>query len=329
VKPMRRWLVQMSWVALLGGCSRVAPPTPPATPAPTQRPALTQRPTPTQPPAPTEAELQAALARDVGDVRAYEGLARLYYERSRTQRSYVLLARQVLVQGFAALARTGATSSDLLTTRGLLELADDRTDRAMTDFLAAVAVDHRDLRAQAALAATALRIRDFERAQPAFAFVVASSRGQRDPTAWMGLAMAEQGRGQFMAAEQALRRAAELAPSDPRPHFYLGRLTAHRARRDGTGEESAVMAHFNRARALAGGDARFADLVAEIEQRDHGRIFCICYYPVRNFCGTQEEHDAWLMEKRLTKAEEDAFRSRLLELERKAAADGADTDHSQ
>lgn len=318
---MRRWLVRISCVALLGGCSRVAPPVPPTSPASLVTPAPLATPAPTPPSAPTEAELQAALARDVGDVRAYEDLARLYYERSLTQRSYVLLARQVLAQGFAALARTGATSSDLLTTRALLELADDRTDRAMTDLLAAVAVDDHDLRAQAALAATALRIRDFERAQPAFAFVVTSDHGQRDPTAWMGLAMAEQGRGRFAAAEQALRRAAELAPGDPRPHFYLGRLTAHRARRDGTRDEQAVMAHFDRARVLAGSDARFADLVAEIDERVHGRIICICYYPVRNFCGTQAEHDALFIEPRLTKAEEDAERERLLELERKAAAD--------
>jgi tetratricopeptide (TPR) repeat protein len=301
---MRRWLVRVWCVALLGGCSRVSPtpPAPPTTPTlttPTPAPSPTHRP-------PTETELQAALARDIGDVRAYEELARLYYERSLTQPSYALLARLVLAQGFAALARTGATSSDLLTTRGLLALEVGRTDRAMTDFVAAVAVDDRDLRAQAALAATALKIRDFERAQPAFAFVVTSAQGQRDPTAWIGLAMAEQGRGQFSAAEQALRRAAELSPADPRPHFYLGLLAAHRFRRGDAREQTGSAPHFARARELAGSDARYADIVAQLDERDRRereRVFCICYGRV-TYCGTQAQHDAWLGEETPTVADE-------------------------
>lgn len=257
---MSRALVWACSALLLVGCSRAA-----LSPAPTAPPIAAAAPPPSArtPAPPSEAELQDALAADIHDAAAYEALARLYYERSLREPAWQLLARRVIAQGLAALARDGRVSPDLLTTRGLLALQDGRTDRALGDFTVA-ARQGGDLRTQAALAATALQIRDYRRARPAFAFVVASAQGRGDMTAWMGLGMAEEGIHRYPEARAAFERASLLAPADPRPHYQLGML-ALRAREDPWSRPDIADRHLIRARELAAADPRFAAVTAQLD----------------------------------------------------------------
>lgn len=245
--------------------------------------------------APGEEELQAALARDVRDASAYEGLARLYYDRSLSQKSYAILARQVIAQGLAVLSREGRTSADLLATRGLLALAEGRVDRALEDLAAAVAIAPGHLRAQAALGAAALKLRDYARARAAFAAIVEAPGGAEDFTAWFQLGASEQGLAHFDIAGRAYRRAAELAPADPRPHYALALLETRRAMvTDTDRDEDATYTSFLRARDLAGDDPRFAELRALAETGMAGRLIFVCHYPVGTFHGTQAEYEVWL-----------------------------------
>lgn len=307
-------------------------PDPMATPAAPPRVAVTTVEPPTPPPG--EAELQEALARDPRDASAYEGLARRYFERSLSQKSYAILARQVIEQGLAALAREGRTSADLLATRGLIALHEGRVDRALADLEAAVAIAPAHLRAQAARGAVALRIRDFARAQTAFQAIVDAPGGRADVEAWLGLGVAEDGLDHFDEAARAFERASKVAPGDPRPHFALARLATRRASLTGTPrDEDATYAAFNRAHALAGDDPRFAELRALAGEGMDARRFTACYYPIGGFHGTEEEHRAWLevaaedYRIRHTKpADLERERRRLLELERKAALGGAAED---
>lgn len=324
---MRRGALGVACWIVAAACHRAETP---RSPEPAAAPAVSvrsARPTesttrPTRPP--DEADWQAALARDVRDASAYEGLAQLYFERSLSQRTHVILARQVIAQGLAVLAREGRTSADLLTTRGLLAMMEGRVDRGIEDLAAAVAIDPGHLRAQVALGAAALRLRDFSRAEAAYRAVVEAPGGDADAIAWLALGAAEQGQGRVDAAERTFRRAVELAPADPRPHYALARLATVKAAITGTErDEDATYASFRRARDLAGEDPRFAELRALAEEGMKGRRFLVCHYPVGTFYGTEEEYQAWLhLLRSAPRATDRAERMRLLQLEAEAAAAG-------
>lgn len=166
-----------------------------------------------------EEELQAALARDVRDIAAHAELARLYLEYSKDRPNYAILARQVIAQASALMARSGEQSADLLTTRGLLDLAEHHPDEAMVSLAAAVEVDPQHRRSLRALGETALLLRDDAQARDAFQALALLRTG--DAGAWLQLAIAERRLGNAAAADRALRRAQELAPADPRPQLGL------------------------------------------------------------------------------------------------------------
>ncbi len=323
-----RGVVGAGVVAVLAvGCARPGPAT--TTPGPVAAPvAVAAAPAePVRPvaAAPTEAELQEALARDVRDARAHEALARMYYERSLSQSSYAILARQVVAQGLAVLERDGRTSASLLTTRGLLELADGRPDRALQDFAAAVAIDPGDLRAQEALGGVAMKVRDYARARAAYAAIVAA-RGDDDLAAMAALGAAEVGLGDFDAAEAAFRRAAARAPGDPWAHYRLALALRLRLVRDG-GNEEAFDREIRKAWELAGEDPRYAEVRRLAEERGATYVFA-CIYPIGTYYGTQEGYEAWRawilateaakVERRRSGQTEEEDRKRLLELERQA-----------
>lgn len=321
-------VVAAAWIAV-AACHRADPPRAPepaATPAGPATIATTPIAPPTLPPG--EAELQAALARDVRDASAYEGLARLYYDRSLSQSTYAILARQVIAQGLAVLQREGRTSADLLATRGLLELREGRVDRAIDDLSAAAAIDAGNVRAQAALGAAALRLRDYPRAAAALRAVVEAPGGDHDVVPWLQLGVALQELGRFDEAGRVLRRAAAIAPVDPRPHYALAVFESRKALilnidRD----EDATYEAFRRAHTLAGDDPRFADLRARAQEGMDGRRFMVCHYPVATFYGTQAEYEVWLrllaLERPRDPKAEEAERRRLLELERDALVNPA------
>ncbi len=299
----------------------------------------------------TEAELQEALALDVRDAGAYEGLARLYYERSKTRPSYAILARQVIAQGTAMLAREGQTSADLLATRGLLVLDAGRPDLALRDLIAAVELDPGNLRAQAALGRLALAVNDEPRARAAFQAIVGTPEGQEDAAAWRGLALLEvrvalrEYRSEALdAAQAALRRAAEAAPLDPRIQYELARLADFRAdaaldNKIPTDTES--QRYYRRFMALAGDDPRFAAEREVALARIAAPKYWSCSYPIGTFWGTEQEHrdfderhaGAAAAERAMAAeqaARQAAERERMLELERKAlAAEAAETLSAQ
>lgn len=336
---MRARIVATACWLIAAGCRQVDPPRAPGPVAPPAAPTTIAKATVTPPPPPLrEDELQAALARDLRDASAYEGLARLYFERSLDQRSYAILARQVIAQGLAVLARDGRTSADLLATRGLITLSEGRVDRALEDLAAAVAIDPAHPRALAALGAAALTLRDFSRAQAAFAAIVATPAGAHDFAAWFHLGASEQGLEHFDAAERAYRRAAEVAPADPRPHYALAQLFTRRAARSDTErDEEATHASFRRARDLAGDDPRFAELRALAEEGIAGRRFLVCHYPVGTFYGTEAEYEVWKRgldgRSRLQRLEalaaEDAAREHMLRAEEAALQAAAEAERAR
>lgn len=209
-------------------------------------------------------ELQAALAADLDDLSAWEELAWLYFERSRTQPSYVVLVRQVLAQADEAQARVGRDSADLHATRGLLGLREGRLDVAVAHLEVAVHLDPGHLRAQFAIGEAALRMQDLARAQAAFQAIVAASAGQTDVEAWLSLGAVEARRGRLAEAEVAYAAALKLAPREPRVHFNVAGLQVRRLRK-ATGKPAddlalQVLASVGRVLAFTDGEARHAGL---------------------------------------------------------------------
>lgn len=216
------WLV----AGVLTGCH--APPVQvPAQPvaAPTEPP-VAEEPVPkdTSPAPRDERALQEAIARDLGDARAWEGLAWLYYLRSADEPGYALLAGQVVAQGLATLARRGTTSADLQVTRGLLALAAGRPDAARRDVEAALVLAPHHPRALLLVGQLALTTHDYARAWQALELLAALRSGRGEPEVWLALGVAERGLGRLEAARAAYDRAIQLAPADPRPRFNLGLL---------------------------------------------------------------------------------------------------------
>lgn len=186
----------------------------------------------TSPKPPDEAALQAAIARDLGDARAWEGLAWAYYQRSAEEPGYGLLAGQVVAQGLAALARSGRTSADLVVTRGLLALAEGRPDAARRDLEAALVLAPHHKRALLTVGQLALATRDHARARRALELLADLRSGRTDPEVWLALGAAEWGLKDTAAAEAAYQQATLLAPEDPRPHYNLGLLYFRRGELD-------------------------------------------------------------------------------------------------
>jgi tetratricopeptide (TPR) repeat protein len=172
-----------------------------------------------------ERMVQAVLARDSDNQRAYENLARLYYERGRVEDpSYRLLAELVVTQGQRVLDRAGQASAEFENLRGLLSLLADDPARAIRAFQRAVEIDPEHGDAHRNLALVAIRLRDFDRAKRSLDRVLAQPEVAADVEVWLALGVAQRGLGDLDAAAAAYRRAIEIAPDDPRPWFNLGVL---------------------------------------------------------------------------------------------------------
>lgn len=234
-----RWVRIAGCLLVLGGCRRseapVVAPAVAATPAVRAAPRPTSEPvTPAPPgfddPERDEAALQDALAADPGDLKAYEALAWLYYRRSQTQPSYVLIVREVLVQAEAVELRVGRQSADLLATRGLMQVDAGRPDVGLATLEAAVRIDPGHLRAQFAIGDLSRRTRNDARARDAFAAIVGSPMGRRDVESWLSLGAAESRLGHVAAAERAYAEVLRLAPDEPRVRYNLALLHLRRLR---------------------------------------------------------------------------------------------------
>lgn len=227
------------WSAALAiACAPAVRDTATATPTPAVRETVASPPTvsesvPAAPPGFDDPErgeeaLQDAIAADPGDLRAYEELAWLYYRRSRTQPSYVLIVRQVLAQSGAVELRVGRESADLRATHGLLLVDLGRPDAGLRSLEAAVRIDPGHLRAQFAIGALAVRTRNFSRARTAFAAIVSAPTGRRDVESWLSLGAAESRLGEVAAAERAYDEVLRLAPDEPRARYNLAILHLRR-----------------------------------------------------------------------------------------------------
>lgn len=226
------------WLALAVACAPAVRDTATATPTPAVQQTVVSPPTVSEavPAAPPgfddpergEEELQDAIAADPGDLRAYEELAWLYYERSRTQPSYVLIVREVLKQAGAVQLRVGRESADLRATHGLLLVDLGRPDAGLRVLEEAVRIDPGHLRAQFAIGELSVRTRNFSRARTAFAAIVASPTGRRDVESWLSLGATESRLGDAVAAERAFDAVLRLAPDEPRVLYNLAILHMRR-----------------------------------------------------------------------------------------------------
>ncbi len=262
--------------------------------------------------------LQAVLALDSDNLTAYEGLARLYYERAVAgDRSYALLADLVVTQAHRRATATGRTSAELWNIQGLLALQGEEPTRALRAFEKAIDLDpqHVDARLNAAL--LELELRNFASAEENLEVAQGLGTGARKYEAALALGVAKRGTRDFSAAEQEYAKAFELNGADPRPLYNAGVLyqehVAPQSDGDGVPEGETATAYFERFTKMARKDPQYSDAVAEA----HHRMANLVEYA--SFIGVQHqlEADAAKLEA-LHRAELEARREELLELERSA-----------
>ncbi len=172
-----------------------------------------------------EKALRTALAVDSDNPLAYENLARLYYDRGRTQdRSYLLLAKLVITQGGRILTEAGQQSAELHNLHGLLLMEEDDQVAALRAFKQATTVDPEHPEAHLNIAMIALRFRDYPTAQTSLEQALADEGHSDDVTAMLGLGVAQRGQRRYDEAAQTLTRAHEIDAKDPRALYNLGIL---------------------------------------------------------------------------------------------------------
>lgn len=172
-----------------------------------------------------ENALQNALAVDSDNPVSYENLARLYYDRGRTQdRSYLLLAQLVITQGHKILAEQGQSSAELHNLHGLLLMEQDDQVNALRAFKQATAVDTEHPEAHLNIAMIALRFRDYPTAEKSLEKALEDGRHDNEVTALLGLGVAQRGQRRYDEAAKTLTRAQEADGKDARALYNLGIL---------------------------------------------------------------------------------------------------------
>ncbi|MBL4689841.1 MAG: tetratricopeptide repeat protein [Nannocystaceae bacterium] len=172
-----------------------------------------------------ELQAQSVLGLDSDNRRAFENLARIYYDRGRHgDKAYLLLSDLVVSQGLAVIERTGEGMADLLVIRGLILVERDDVARALRAFNQAVAADADHGDAHMNLALIALRQRNFEHARDSLTVAASSPRHASNIETYLGLGVAYRGLRDFSRAQEAFERAQGLDGKDPRPAYNLGIL---------------------------------------------------------------------------------------------------------
>jgi tetratricopeptide (TPR) repeat protein len=221
-----------------------------------------------------EQHLQSILAVDSSNKVAYENLARLYYDRGRSQDgSYLLLAELVITQAQRILEARGQQSGDLHNLRGLLLIEQDDQVRALRAFRQAVEVEPEHIDAHRNIAMIALRFRDYESAERSLETALAVESVKTDIEVWLALGVAKRGLRKYDDAEQAYRRALALDTGDPRPWYNLG-ILAQEHRSGLANDEGEVTATYEQALEnyrtfveQAGASPRWREAVVEAKDR--------------------------------------------------------------
>lgn len=191
-----------------------------------------------------ERHLQSILAVDSSNKVAYENLARLYYDRGRTQdSSYLLLAELVITQAQRILEARGQQSGDLHNLRGLLLIEQDDQVQALRAFRRAVEVEPDNIDAHRNIAMIALRFRDYDSAERSLETALEFESVAKDIEAWIALGVAKRGLRKYDGAEQAYRHALALDAGDPRPWYNLGILAQEHRSGTATDEQEVTAAY--------------------------------------------------------------------------------------
>lgn len=221
-----------------------------------------------------ERHLQSILAVDSSNKVAYENLARLYYDRGRTQdSSYLLLAELVITQAQRILAARGQQSGDLHNLRGLLLMEQDDQVQALRAFRQAVEAEPDNIDAHRNIAMIALRFRDYETAEQSLESALASNLATTDIEAWIALGVAKRGLRKYDDAERAYRQALGLDAGDPRPWYNLGILAQEHRSGLATDEQGVTAAYelalenYRTFVDQAGASPRWREAVAEAKDR--------------------------------------------------------------
>ena len=265
-----------------------------------------------------ELELQNALAVDSNNGRAYENLARLYYDRGRLRdKSYLMLADLVVTQATRLLEELDRPSAEIYNLRGLLFMERGDKVNALRAFKKATQVDAEHRGAHMNIAMVALRFRSYEQAEASLRVALRDEETKRDVNAHLGLGVALRGQREYAAAEKAFKRALDVNGQDPRSLYNLGILyqehLAPSAKGDGVAQNKVADDYFTRFIARAKGNKAYAADVMDARYRI-ARIkeFIDVVDKMKELERQQREAEA------RAEAEENKRREELLELEKRA-----------
>lgn len=217
-------------------------------------------------------QLQAVLAVDSENLEAYEGLARLYYDRaSGGDRSYALLANLVITQAQRTENVGGETSAELWNLRGLLAVLQREPTRALQSFNEAIERDPDMVDARLNAALIELELRNFEAAEENLTVASKLAKGARASEAALALGVAKRGVRDFAGAEKAYARAHQLDTNDPRAFYNMGILYQDHIGpskdTNGLRENEIAKERFQRFLRDAGADAEFVQAAASAKLR--------------------------------------------------------------
>jgi tetratricopeptide (TPR) repeat protein len=275
-----------------------------------------------------EKQIQNVLAVDTSNKKAYENLARLYYDRGRlANSSYLLLANLVVTQAIAVLKEKDEESADLYNLSGLLRMQEDNQVEALRAFRKAVSVDEQHVDSNLNIAFISIRFRDYAQAEKSLAIALKDPVQKKNIEAVLAMGVAKRGLKKYDEARKHYEDAAKLDAKDPRPSYNLGILEHEHVsatKDDRAGQEAAFKVakkHYEKFVSLAGSGKSWKPMVDDAKGRSVTIDDAIAAFRRAEEMQKKADELAALEKKQ---AEEE--RKRLLELEKKAmeAAEAAE-----
>lgn len=267
-------------------------------------------------------QLRNVLVVDTSNKKAYENLARLYYDRGRLEeRSYLVLSDLVVQQALRVLRDLGEESAELWNLRGLLYLERENNQvEAFKAFNKALSIESQHVDANLNIAFISIRFRDYEQAEKSLAIALKDKAQKRNAEAYLAMGVAKRGLKKFKEAEKYYNEASKLNASDPRSHFNLGILhQEHMVGADGVGPKeiealyNTAKKHYNKSISVAGSKKEYVAAVDDAKERVIVIDDAIQTFRVME----QLEREAKELEKKAAE-QAAAERKRMLELEQKA-----------